>query len=1698
MKRKDFVKTLLFLAIVILINRTISAQQEINAYGVTCSEAGGIAVCGDYQKCIGIIIKNTSDFVNEVCCKGKCNYLTKEEIKEKYLKAGYSEEEANSFAEEFYLSGEETKVKKENIILKIIIFSFLLVIFIFFIIFLLRRKHLKKVGVMIFTITFCSIILSSNAEAFRFVVISDTHTSKGISSSDLSNTIKKLDPEIILHAGDFSCCLPNTQFNFAEYKELKNYPIFPTTGNHEYDKQETISSYNKFWADKKPQNIAIEGEWAHSYSFDYKGYHFVFLDYKNQYANVQWLKKDLEKNKNKPTIIITHLPAIKTSPSCRDDVYNNNLQTIAKENNDIIAIFSGHQHCYIRNKIDENTEQIVVGTASSHELRGYPNKNIFVLVEAAENGKLKICPVEAATGKILEGDCNQNSGTSDLKMIWVSSPKYLKIRSATEITGQDLATLKTIVDSANNKGLKIAAATNGGFFGYTNLVRGSSTKSVGSTCLYIEEGKQHFPYENLDFCETRHVFYITNNDEFGIVSLQQFNRLFPSKTNIKYALQGVLLVDEGKVSSFNDKDPEYAYEKKHPKGKEKNGICIGKDGTIGLFVYLNDITLRNLADQLKNYCNYAIKIDGGGTSSMYIKEGQKYFKSFKDDESKNNICKGIKSFSDYKQNGYQGVGCLLSAVLVTEGGIKSLQGIGEEKFSSLVNENCQPGDVYGGGVLNEDLSRQDLVPIPEIEGEKICVNTNVCFSEPGDCCVLKEGAVRQIYPLYTLFKQRGCKLKIVSPFRSLKIYKEKWDASEKNPQTNCPPRDDAGKIMKEGYTEENFKHCPHYNGYAMDIWVECDPNDPSREHISYEEKIKIACQAGWVNYHHEGWHFEYGSNYWKRAKSKDKNLCQWPLQDSVLERERSGEGATTLYKTHNAITLDNDQQIILDPTNYIKEDYKKTEIKKIPKDAISLTTKQTNFGLMNIIEIDVNYFDVRTMSAKTIMDRTRKKCNNDCRLSISDIKWNQLNVVAAVNAAFFERGNQVKDTDEHPNYNEYEGMVSNYELYGRPQGIYIEDGKIISPFYYTKKKGYFVVQNGQPKILEVPNVEEAKKVLLRENSDIQYAVNGILKAGEDSGSRLTGVCITKENKLKLITTESGGNIQVFLDYLRDNENCQDALDLDGGGSTQMYYNYEGQNKVLKSSVDRKVANFIVVIPKAFAYGSPELCPPISVQNSPEEEILYGAYNVFPSFSVEVDKDFSEYRLLEDYSREYFEQCRNEKNILECFSEKSRSNEDFSFYFKKQGQTTNDNGWYTYCERKEEAFINDFVERYEDCRDSQTDSCYCEIPEIRNIPNLKIVVTEITPKDFLLVAPNIPYSLELYSGVFNTIFPKEIRTNGMIFNNYLEEKNYILRYYKEKKLSFEKDKANLPKCDISQNNIIKICAVSKKNKVFGINQMDGKLEETPLVYRFALETKDLPPPPVEDVKAEDLKRRKQLLLLSWDKSVAGDVVGYKIYESQRAFNNLDLEKAKSSPDINLVKNIDVGSAISVYKFVGVRCNLQNNVCDYVLAVKYSKDGDQSLMEIKQDQLIYEEETGKFYYVLSVEDDISYYYGVTAIDRKDQESTSFLKTPLGTSVNDIPPGLVSVTKQSLNEKSVKIKWDVPSFYIDGTQVEEKIKDKMSFEIYQKCPNSDMNVFSMSGKEIIQAPDCETKIIAKIGNIPSKEESIDEPIFKALGII
>lgn len=210
----------------------------------------------------------------------------------------------------------------------------------------------------------------------------------------LINKINKEKPDVSICLGD----LIEDKFNHDKDKEnytyiwnkLKNIqvPFYSVIGNHDL---RTMNSRREL--------EEIMGYKNATFSFDLKGYHFIILTtdiredlggddggvYKAQCMSereINWLKEDLDKNKL-PCVIFTHFGLAEDKQignywfekKLEAGLMNNRkeVKNIIKGDNNIIAVFSGHQH-WTKQLNEDGKDYYILGSLTENvDMQGIPD-----------------------------------------------------------------------------------------------------------------------------------------------------------------------------------------------------------------------------------------------------------------------------------------------------------------------------------------------------------------------------------------------------------------------------------------------------------------------------------------------------------------------------------------------------------------------------------------------------------------------------------------------------------------------------------------------------------------------------------------------------------------------------------------------------------------------------------------------------------------------------------------------------------------------------------------------------------------------------------------------------------------------------------------------------------------------------------------------------------------------------------------------------------------------------------------------------------------------------------------------------------------------------------------------------------------------------------------------------------------------------
>jgi hypothetical protein len=202
---------------------------------------------------------------------------------------------------------------------------------------------------------------TGSAGRVQFLALGDS----GGGGSDQQALLKQIETvpfDFMIHVGDIAYdhgTLPEFESRFfGVYAPLlASRPIFPTSGNHEYDTDDAAPYREVFVL---PENGGPDGveRW---YSFDWGDVHFVALDTERSDATqAAWLEADLAANQLPWTIVYGHKPPHSSGEHGNDPGFNQWFVPILQAHH-VPLVLSGHDHDYERFQPIDGVTYMVTG-----------------------------------------------------------------------------------------------------------------------------------------------------------------------------------------------------------------------------------------------------------------------------------------------------------------------------------------------------------------------------------------------------------------------------------------------------------------------------------------------------------------------------------------------------------------------------------------------------------------------------------------------------------------------------------------------------------------------------------------------------------------------------------------------------------------------------------------------------------------------------------------------------------------------------------------------------------------------------------------------------------------------------------------------------------------------------------------------------------------------------------------------------------------------------------------------------------------------------------------------------------------------------------------------------------------------------------------------------------------------------------------
>lgn len=147
-------------------------------------------------------------------------------------------------------------------------------------------------------------------------------------------------------------------------------------------------------------------------------------------------------------------------------------------------------------------------------------------------------------------------------------------------------------------------------------------------------------------------------------------------------------------------------------------------------------------------------------------------------------------------------------------------------------------------------------------------------------------------------------------------------------------------------------------------------------------------------------------------------------------------------------------------------------------------------------------------------------------------------------------------------------------------GLRINRGHIVNPIKSISWWDIFVIEDDQPKIISTANYQQSDKVTFAIQAGPRLLIDGKIPKLKDKADLRSALCITPTNQIIIAVTEHLPLTTTQLaNILRKSEtknglNCKDALNLDGGHSSQLYVNV-GTKKINVPNLS-PVADVIII------------------------------------------------------------------------------------------------------------------------------------------------------------------------------------------------------------------------------------------------------------------------------------------------------------------------------------------------------------------------------------------------------------------------------------------------------------------------------------------------------------------------------------------
>lgn len=195
----------------------------------------------------------------------------------------------------------------------------------------------------------------------HFAVIGDTGAA-GPDQTAVMQQVESVPFDLMLQTGDIA--YPSggrhelTRDLFDTYRTLlRSFPLFPASGNHDYDTDDAEPFREAFILPENGGEIGRE-RW---YSFDWGDVHFVALDTERIGAGqADWLDADLSANSLPWTVVYAHRPPFSSGYHGSDVAFRRDFGPVLEAHH-VPLVLTGHDHDYERTTPQNGVTYVVTG-----------------------------------------------------------------------------------------------------------------------------------------------------------------------------------------------------------------------------------------------------------------------------------------------------------------------------------------------------------------------------------------------------------------------------------------------------------------------------------------------------------------------------------------------------------------------------------------------------------------------------------------------------------------------------------------------------------------------------------------------------------------------------------------------------------------------------------------------------------------------------------------------------------------------------------------------------------------------------------------------------------------------------------------------------------------------------------------------------------------------------------------------------------------------------------------------------------------------------------------------------------------------------------------------------------------------------------------------------------------------------------------